>query len=339
MSLGTRSSTWRGMGRARYWVSRVHLEIYACPQSVSSPLGEHWRSAFLCWGQTDWMPWIAGRVSGASHAGCPGSGQSGFCEIAHREWSKHAPFSHHLQTRGTVQHGRAKLRCLPASVFLLCVYLLLPCPHACGSSPVSPVMHGLLLTCTPSQVNSQQTPSHQDFTCFNCSVVSILDRRGCDHPRALFSDSNTKPPASLCQSEHMYCVSLGVFETNITEEAWFSTKHQSRLIKYHVSFFFILRAMKFIFPMTVYNILESSKHVSWWWLFFAAAFTKKSQPSLKNWCCFLPFHGWENWGGLSLFVLLQQNTWGWVIFMKNVYFFLTVRKVRSQDQGASRFIM
>ncbi|KAG8513004.1 hypothetical protein J0S82_015805, partial [Galemys pyrenaicus] len=55
--------------------------------------------------QPDLYLWatMAGGFSGTSHVGCPSSGQSGFCEITHREWSKHAPFSHHLQTRGIVQ--------------------------------------------------------------------------------------------------------------------------------------------------------------------------------------------------------------------------------------------
>lgn len=58
-------------------------------------------------------------------------------------------------------------------------------PHACDSVPVSPVMHGSFLTCTPLHLESQQTPSHWDFACFNCSVVRILGKRGCDHQEGI----------------------------------------------------------------------------------------------------------------------------------------------------------
>lgn len=73
-----------------------------------------------CWhqGKSDWIISFVGGIPWTSNAGCPGVGQSGFCEIAHREWSKHAPFSHHLQTRGIVQYGRAKL-----SKFSICLFV------------------------------------------------------------------------------------------------------------------------------------------------------------------------------------------------------------------------
>ena len=84
-----------------------------------------------------------------------------------------------------------------------------PYPHACDSLPVSPVMHASFLTCIPLHLDRRQTPSHQELTCSNCSVVSILGKRCRDHHRALFSDSNSKPQAGLCQLEHTHSVSPG----------------------------------------------------------------------------------------------------------------------------------
>lgn len=154
-------------------------------------------------------------------------------------------------------------------------------------------MHGSLLPCPPWHLDNLQIPSHHDFPCFNCSVVSILGKRGHDHPRPLFSDSNTKPPASLCWPELTYSISLGGVWDKIGRRGLVS--HQSRLIKYSVSLcqpqsgevHFSHDSIKYLgvqkcFVMAV--VLCSGIH-------------QKSHPSLKNWCCFLPFHRWENWGG------------------------------------------
>ena len=110
-------------------------------------------------GQTNSMTWFAGGVSGASHVGCPSSGQSGFCEITHREWSKHAPFSHHLQTRGVVQYGRTKLRHF---LFPLCfLFYLLLFPYMPVNLLAALQMHGSLFTNVPLHLCRQERVSHQ----------------------------------------------------------------------------------------------------------------------------------------------------------------------------------
>lgn len=46
-----------------------------------------------------------GELSGAGDVGRTGDGQGGFCQVAHRKWSEHAPFPNNQSAGGALQHG------------------------------------------------------------------------------------------------------------------------------------------------------------------------------------------------------------------------------------------
>lgn len=86
-----------------------------------------------------------GELPGASDAGCTRDGQGGFCQVAHRKRSEHAPFSNNQSAGGALQHGnimhlsqKKRLKDLPIadhatslplpSLVLLSQYTLGHCP-------------------------------------------------------------------------------------------------------------------------------------------------------------------------------------------------------------------
>ena len=172
------------------------------------------------------MTWFAGGVSGASHVGCLSSGQSGFCEITYREWSKHASFSHHLQTRGIVQYGRTKLRHFLFSL----LFLVLPSPAPnMNVSPCFPLqMHGSFSTNAPLDNKHQVTRNPLVLT----AQLSASKRQ-----KVTWSPKGNVL-RFLCKTTRLWKLEHTSFckptecVRQSAEQDWFNSNHQRRPVNY-----------------------------------------------------------------------------------------------------------